>query len=168
MGGRRGADLLTTGRTRRLWGNLREEGSGWLGSFGNERLGTADVVEGDEDYADQETVKTGLPAKQLSLSRPGLQPVHLHLHPQASSSVFDNTNHSLSKGRRDKTRRKEVFPHIRSRAIGREKKPEASAQPKACDPRTKRLRKPSVQDDPQQDGFETRHTKLCEAYWSGG
>ena len=75
-----------SGRARRLWGNLREEGGGWLGriifetkdyctqmlcnifahasvlifhhitltgSVGNERLSAADVVEGDENHADQ-------------------------------------------------------------------------------------------------------------------
>jgi len=103
MGGRRGSSLLAAGRTRRLWGNLREEGSGWPGSFGNERLCAADVVKRDEDYADQETVKTGFPTEQLSLSRPSLQPGQLH-H-QTSSSFFDKTNQSISQGRGVETRR---------------------------------------------------------------
>lgn len=100
MGGGRGADLLAAGRARRLWGNLGEEGSGWPGSVGNERLSAADVVKGDEDYADQETVKTGLPTKQQSFSRPALQNDH-----QASSSFFNNANYSISEGRKVETRR---------------------------------------------------------------
>ena len=67
--------FIFSGRSCRLWGNLGEEGSGrtggtsfaklffvreWIwnyitltGSVGNERLSAADVVERDEDHADQ-------------------------------------------------------------------------------------------------------------------
>ena len=61
----------------------------------------------------------------------------------------------------------EVLPH-RSPAISREKKSEASAQPKASDTRPEWLRKPPLPHHSQQGGSEARHTELCEAHWGRG